>query len=332
LILVANLDCELVMARAKGQRSEVLPLSAQRTASALGTLMRAYAGNGDRLWTLLPVDGDRLPPLPGIPEVELVSGPIALDDEVLRWGETSESSATVNDRNFALRIAKERGWALPGAGMFHSIWAIEEHLAKGGADAAPGRRWVLKQPLSAAGRSRVIGEGARFSKTATSGAQRLLNAQDAILFEPWMARIEDISATGWVTDHGPTRIAAHRLKVDDAGHFRGVMIDPAYAPPEEVKESADVAGKALCEHGYRGPFGIDAFRYRDESGRVRLNPLCEINARMTFGHVAREFSRRLETPRIVLRVGKPKAVEGAGVVALLHPGEDDPTAAWLEIG
>jgi len=332
LILVANLDCELVMARTRGQRSEPLPLAAQRTASALGTLMRAFAGPGDRLWTLLPVNPDRLPPLPGIPYVELVSGPIALDQELLRWGGTSETVAEVNDRGFAHRIATERGWALPGASIFHSIFAIEEHIARDGAKAAPDGKWILKLPLSAAGRSRVFGKGTSFSEAAMSGAQRLFNAQDTLLFEPWMDRIEDISVTGWVTDDGPEQISGHRLRVDTMGRFLGVMIDPAYEPPEEVRESARVVGDELTNRGYRGPFGIDAYRYRDASGSVAVNPLSEINARMTFGHIARRFAERLDTPRAVFRIGKSMSVGGPGVVTLLHPGEEEATAAWLEIG
>jgi len=320
------------MARVQGQRGERLSLNAQRTASALGTLMRAFAGEGDRLWTLLPVDPERVPTLPGIPPVDLVSGPVALDEEVLRWGDTTAIAATVNDRNFSLRIAREQGWDLPGATTLHSIWAIEEHLKEGGADAAPGGKWVIKLPLSAAGRSRVLGENATFSQANSAGAQRLLNAQDTLIFEPWMQRTEDISATGWVTDFGPTRVMGHRLKVDDAGHFRGVMIDPAYTPPDEVMDAAMIVGKALRDHDYRGPFGIDAFRYRDAAGNVTLNPLSEINARLTFGHIARELSKRLNTPRAGLFVGKPRSVGGLGVVALLHPGEEDATAAWVEFG
>jgi hypothetical protein len=35
-----------------------------------------------------------------------------------------------------------------------------------------------------------------------------------------------------------------------------------------------------------GPFGIDAWRHRLPDGTLALNPLGEINARMTFGLVA----------------------------------------------
>jgi hypothetical protein len=128
------------------------------------------------------------------------------------------------------------------------------------------------------------------------------------------------------------RVAAHRLKSDEAGHFRGVMIDPAYRPPPEIDAAIRVVAGTLRDMGYRGPFGIDAYRYRDESGTVALNPLSEINARITFGHIAREFARRLNTPRCALRVGKTASIGGPGVVALLHPGEEEATAAWLEIG
>ena len=43
----------------------------------------------------------------------------------------------------------------------------------------------------------------------------------------------------------------------------------------------EVAGRALADAGYHGPFGIDAFRYRDGAGATRLNPLGELNARFT---------------------------------------------------
>jgi hypothetical protein len=35
--------------------------------------------------------------------------------------------------------------------------------------------------------------------------------------------------------------------------------------------------------GYYGPFGIDAFRWRDQNGKQQWNPRCEINARYSMG-------------------------------------------------
>ena len=48
VILIANLDAEAEIART------ALPEQALRTASAFGTLLRVFAGSGDRLWTPRP--------------------------------------------------------------------------------------------------------------------------------------------------------------------------------------------------------------------------------------------------------------------------------------
>ena len=52
---------------------------------------------------------------------------------------------------------------------------------------------------------------------------------------------------------------------------------------ERLGEAAEEAGRALAAAGYRGPFGIDAFRHRigGPGSREVLNPLSEINARYT---------------------------------------------------
>ena len=72
----------------------------------------------------------------------------------------------------------------------------------------------------------------------------------------------------------------------------------------------------LRDHGYRGPFGIDGFRWRDADGHLAVQPLCEINARLTFGHVARRFAERLGIARVELQVGHREIPDGPGIVPL----------------
>ena len=318
------------MARRAGQRSEPLPFAARRTASALGTLLRAFASAGDRLWTLFPVDPDRLPAVEGLPPVELIHGPVPEDDEAMFWGGTSEIDAAVNDRRFAAEIAARRGWALEGSALLFSIWAVENHVAAGGGDTAPGGRWVIRSPLSAAGRARAFGSGRSVGPAVLRRLVRLLNTQDSVLFEPWMERTEDVSATGRITDAGPEEILAHRLHVDGLGQFRGVTIDPAFEPPDQLGAAARDVGQALHARGYRGPFGIDAWHGRDADGAEIFQPLSEINARLTFGHVARKFAERIGAPRVELRTHHGPIPDSPDIVPLLLPGGEDGTGAWLE--
>jgi hypothetical protein len=54
----------------------------------------------------------------------------------------------------------------------------------------------------------------------------------------------------------------------------------------ERKTLCDVAERtahALAEAGYFGPFGIDAFRWRDEGGVLHFNPRSDLNARYSMG-------------------------------------------------
>lgn len=52
---------------------------------------------------------------------------------------------------------------------------------------------------------------------------------------------------------------------------------------DRLREQAARAGEALSREGYFGPFGIDAYTFRDELGDVHLHPASEINARYSMG-------------------------------------------------
>jgi hypothetical protein len=109
---------------------------------------------------------------------------------------------------------------------------------------------------------------------------------------------------------------------DARGGFLGIDRSPPPLSPAEHARLAEVAAAvsaALVRAGYAGPFGIDAFVHAQD-GERRLHPLCEINARHTFGHVARALG--------ATRLGfGPEAPPGATV--LIAPAADDPTTAWI---
>ena len=99
---------------------------------------------------------------------------------------------------------------------------------------------------------------------------------------------------------------------------------------------ASRVGSQLAQDGYRGPFGIDGFVYRGSDGQTRVHPLCEINARLSFGFVARALARHREAGAVTLRLGSgpiprspPAQDRSARIIPLLDPAPDDPTSAWL---
>jgi hypothetical protein len=53
--------------------------------------------------------------------------------------------------------------------------------------------------------------------------------------------------------------------------------------PARMGREADLVAIALSRAGYFGPFGVDAYCYRDRDEKIHLQPRSEINARYTMG-------------------------------------------------
>jgi hypothetical protein len=198
---------------------------------------------------------------------------------------------------------------------------------------------VLKAPFSASGRLRVRRRGRALDADIAIRIERLLTRFGALCFEPWMDRLLDIGALGMIDDPDTWRILPpHRLETDHAGVFRGIALDPdpswlAPTDRQAVTRAATAAASALAQAGYRGPFGIDGFVYQ-RGGERALQPMCEINARLSFGFVAHALAQRLERDALRLCVGTaiPAPDQTTAIVPLLRPGArtGDDIAAWAE--
>ncbi|HLU65753.1 MAG TPA: hypothetical protein VKZ63_05730 [Kofleriaceae bacterium] len=312
LLLVANLDAEIEMARAAtpGPHPDVRPEVARLIARA-GSHMAALGRPGDALWLPAAIPQGEL--APAARELAIATGPLPPAQAILPWavtgaverhgapvfggGASAEVARRVNHRGFSFALAEARSWALPGARVVRDVAEIERHLAAGGA-AAGGGRWIVKAPYSAAGRERLRQTGASLGRGAAARAERLLARFGELLFEPWVERVADLACTGRAGE-GEVVYPPHRLVTDERGVFRAAVIDdagdPAVPPGEHraVRQAAEEVAGALAAAGYRGPFGIDAFLWRDpRTGAVRLQRASEINARLTFGLLARAAAER----------------------------------------
>jgi hypothetical protein len=208
------------------------------------------------------------------------------------------------DRRLAFEVADRLGARLPGARTVDSLPALERHLAAGGAAVGDGA-FVLKPPHGAAGRDRLVHRGP-LDRAARVRADRLLERFGELCFEPWLDRIDDLGQGGLIDDGRVDLLPPHRTEVDQRGVFRAAVVDDAGAwlgEPDRaaLARAARMAGEALAALGYRGPFGVDAFRHRVSRGVVALHPLCEINARLSFGLVARAHAERLGLTSFTLR-------------------------------
>jgi hypothetical protein len=348
VLVVGNLDCELAWAG-----GGALPRHVATKLAAAATLLRAVVPDGDdaALWAPGPVDVTRCPVVAGGPPwrvVDAIAGP------AIPWGATEavtpraavvdgtwrdqlaalapsvDAARAASDRRLAHALAARLGQAMSGSRTITTVDELAAHLA-----ALAPAAWVVKAPLTAAGRDRVRRRGPALDAATATRVRRLLERFGALVFEPWLDRIADLGQPGLVTGASSWRLLpAHVLHSDATGGFAGITIptddDLAAIPAAHRARLAEVAAAVAAELAalaYRGPFTIDAFVHRDAAGD-QLVPLVEINPRLTFGLVARAWSERLATP-LTLRLAESPPPPGA--LVLLTPGSDDPTAAWLEL-
>lgn len=327
--IVANLDIESHWQRLLLPHRP-MPQLGQRALSlisAYGTLLRAWSSPDEpgTLWTPAPVDPARLTRL--LPVPTLASGSARAPEPTdLCWGRIDEAAARVNHRRFALELSARLDVGLPGAAWVRDFEELLEAIAC-------LDRWVAKAPLSASGRDRVVGTGPPDEPTPRR-LRNLVTRSDGLLVEPWMERIDDFGTLIEVDDEGCHVVSMHRQIVSETGAFVGIdwpLNHSSWA--EDLRTVAHSVGKALRREGYRGPASVDAWSWRrgdGSEGSVALNPLGEINGRLSFGWVARQIGLRLGRERVRLRLGSGRAMASAiRVEPLLLPDSDGAGAAWL---
>ncbi len=209
------------------------------------------------------------------------------------------------------RFAHELGGQLPGAAWLEDEASVLRALARGSTTGA----WVLKRPFGMAGSGRRVLRHAALSAHDATWLRASI-ARDGLLLEPWVDIVDELALHGFVDRDGAVTLGEPcRLKVDAHGAWvdTRVLGEPvaqapgpasqpgADAPPAAPSERSALVWRArqvadaLVVEGYFGPFGIDAYRFRDD-GRVLLHPLSELNARYTMGWAIGMGARRPDLP------------------------------------
>jgi hypothetical protein len=292
--ILANLDCEARWAGAP------LPLRVLRRISAAAALLAYLSPDDDALvWAPAEVDPERL----AIGRnVTMRTG--TCDRWDVAWADPGAKRA--NDRRLALAVHQRLGTTLPGARAITSVGELDDMRGA----------WVAKSPWTAAGRDRIHGDGPPSDEQRVY-AGRLIERTGCLLVEPWLARVFDLGVTAHLEGGRVIAQPPHTLLTDARGGFLGIDLgEPPLTEDERaaLDRSVAAAGAALDEAGYTGPFTVDAFVY----GPERRLHMCEINARHTFGHVARAIGGR------VLGFGPPPST----ATTLIAPTADDPFTAW----
>lgn len=172
------------------------------------------------------------------------------------------------------RFAHELGGGLPEQRYVTDRAAVTAVLQR------PGP-WLLKRPLSLAGRGQLRAYRALTEKEWTWVDASLVG--DGLVIEPLVAPALEVSLHGFVWPSGARELGRPCVQeVSERGVFRGVRLaasgELTGAEEASLYEQGERVAQALHAAGYFGPFGIDAYRY--ERGFCALG---EINARFTMG-------------------------------------------------
>lgn len=185
------------------------------------------------------------------------------------------------------------------AGEVYTSWsAARDRLRRSFAD---GRRLVAKAPWGTSGtQNKRVLEESELESTLGGWIRRTIEAQGAIVLEPWLDNRADLSMQIEIGQTKTRVIGIRRFVNGPRLEYRGTYLDAGlktlpteilrflHAAPSPLERWRDLArdlGEALRERGYRGPAGIDALVWRD-ADRLLLKPLVELNPRWTMGRVA----------------------------------------------
>lgn len=226
------------------------------TGLAEGCLGRAWLPTPRALMALGRAGASRLP----VPEFEVLQ--------------------KVNDRRFSLSI----GPTLPGQRVITSLEEAVEALAQ----PSPQGNWLMRRLYGFAGRGRRRVRPDEVLHGAQSWIEASLRYNGALVVEPWVERLADFGLHGYLSANGKMILGEPTVQkmTDDGAWVETRRVRSGELGRDEaylLATAAKATGDALLQAGYFGPFGIDAFRWRDEHGKLHFNPRCEINARYSMG-------------------------------------------------
>lgn len=171
---------------------------------------------------------------------------------------------------------------------------------------------IVKEALGVAGSNALRLFEPELLATQQRWLERALTNGRQLVVEPWLEREMDFSAQLEMGPDGLKLCGYTGLLNDARGQFQGNWAETHHHKriPSKViarfAAAADVSGILLAFYAdifarleeelrarqFVGPLGIDAFIYRDDSGRVRLKPVVEINPRFTMGRVTVELMKQ----------------------------------------
>ncbi len=254
----------------------------------LASKLRALTPDGDLVWT----PGADAPKAHGLRGLAWCPTPHALR-ALTRAGAMISAAPSID----VLRAANHRSFSssiiqsLPGAAYVRDESSLEALLAEGALTGV----WLLKRPLGYRGGGRLRVRGRALDEQSRRWARASFEREGGVQCEPEVERVEDHGQHGFIARDGRvTWGVLTRQRVDAFGAWEATERIDHDDAPREARAVWNRVADELRALGYWGPFGIDAFAWRDPSGSARYASLCEVNARYSMGWAAGMEGRRVD--------------------------------------
>jgi hypothetical protein len=192
---------------------------------------------------------------------------------------TMETLRRANDRAFS----SELGQHLPGGFFTTDALELESRLLEPSISGA----WICKRAHGVSGRGKLRLRGTELGESQRAWLAASLRL-GGLQVEPLVDLELEFASHGWLDRDGGCELRPPCVLVCDA---QGAWIDTrkaregemGFEEQEALLDAARLVGERLAQIGYFGPFGVDAFRWRDADGGLHLQPCSEVNGRYTLG-------------------------------------------------
>lgn len=159
---------------------------------------------------------------------------------------------------------------------------------------SPSGRWLAKRAFGFAGKGqRRVGANPTTADRAWIAASMRLGG---LQIEPWVETTIEVAIHGSIDGEVVRRGQPCVQQCDAFGAWQSTRLatvdelDPGES--RALHDAFDETADALRRAGYFGPFGIDAFRWRDGRGALRFRARSEVNARYTMGYAVGMSAQR----------------------------------------
>ena len=185
----------------------------------------------------------------------------------------------VNGRAFCASL----GQTMPEAAF---VETLEAALAKLEHPPVLAAQWRVKRAFGMAGRGQRVVRPGIVSASDQAFLRTSVAEQGGVMIEPNVTIVRELGMHAMLAETGDLRVGQLvEQRCDAFGQWLETMVsdDAAHAPWDALTAEVRHVATALHGAGYFGPFGIDAFVYRDAAGAEHLQPRSEINARYSMG-------------------------------------------------